>query len=391
MIAAGLLEGLQDLGAAGISCAVSESAARAHMGADLDLDAVPLRERGLEAFEILTSESQERMLAVVAPERLADVRAVCEKWGLASAVIATLVPGDTLTIRHDGEVVAQVSGVLARGRRAGVRPPAGARRRGRDGRRSGVHPVRGRPARGAGRRALVAERRQQAVDLRAVRLVRAGTDRRVCRLRRRRDPRPRHDEGAGAVRATARAGSATWTRTSGPRTPSRRPRATSRPPARKPLAITNCMNFGNPERPVVMWQFAEAIRGMRDACLAFDTPVTGGNVSFYNESGDSAIWPTPVIGMLGSAGGLPAARPDGVRARGVVDLRAGRDVRRAGRVGVRRRRARRDRRAPAGARPGARAGAPRPAARGRERRPAGRRARLRRRRPGGDARRAGRS
>ena len=67
----------------------------------------------------------------------------------------------------------------------------------------------------------------------------------------------------------------------------------------RPLAITNCMNFGNPERPVVMWQFAEAIRGMRDACLAFDTPVTGGNVSFYNESGDSAIWPTPVIGMLG--------------------------------------------------------------------------------------------
>ena len=67
----------------------------------------------------------------------------------------------------------------------------------------------------------------------------------------------------------------------------------------KPLAITNCMNFGNPERPEVMWQFAESIRGMRDACLALDTPVTGGNVSFYNETGDSAIWPTPVIGMLG--------------------------------------------------------------------------------------------
>ena len=67
----------------------------------------------------------------------------------------------------------------------------------------------------------------------------------------------------------------------------------------KPLAITNCMNFGNPERPEVMWQFAESIRGMRDACLALETPVTGGNVSFYNETGDSAIWPTPVIGMLG--------------------------------------------------------------------------------------------
>ncbi len=67
----------------------------------------------------------------------------------------------------------------------------------------------------------------------------------------------------------------------------------------RPLAITNCLNFGNPERPVVMWQFAESIRGIRDACLAFDTPVTGGNVSFYNESAGSAIWPTPVIGMLG--------------------------------------------------------------------------------------------
>ena len=76
----------------------------------------------------------------------------------------------------------------------------------------------------------------------------------------------------------------------------------------RPLAITNCLNFGNPERPVVMWQFAESIRGMRDACLALDTPVTGGNVSFYNESGDSAIWPTPVIGMLGAARGSSAAR-----------------------------------------------------------------------------------
>ena len=78
------------------------------MGADLDLDAVPLRERGMEAFEILTSESQERMLAIVAPDRLADVRAVCERWGLASAVIATLVPGGMLTIRHGADVVAQV-------------------------------------------------------------------------------------------------------------------------------------------------------------------------------------------------------------------------------------------------------------------------------------------
>ena len=85
----------------------------------------------------------------------------------------------------------------------------------------------------------------------------------------------------------------------------------------RPLAITNCLNFGNPERPVVMWQFAEAIRGMRDACLAFDTPVTGGNVSFYNESGDSAIWPTPVIGMLGLLEDYRLRVPTGFAAPGL--------------------------------------------------------------------------
>ena len=127
------------------------------------------------------------------------------------------------------------------------------------------------------------------------------------------------------------------------------------------------MNFGNPERPEVMWQFAESIRGMRDACLAFDTPVTGGNVSFYNESGDSAIWPTPVIGMLGLLEDYRLRVPTGFARAGSVDLRPGRDVRRARRVGVRRGRARRDLGPAAGARSGARAGAPRAAARGRGR------------------------
>jgi phosphoribosylformylglycinamidine synthase subunit PurL len=108
LIGRGMLEGLQDLGGAGITCALSESAARAGMGADVDLDAVPLREADMEPFEILTSESQERMLAIVHPDRLRDVQELCARWGLHTAVIATLVDGGTLTIRRRGEVVAQV-------------------------------------------------------------------------------------------------------------------------------------------------------------------------------------------------------------------------------------------------------------------------------------------
>ncbi|MEP7059743.1 MAG: phosphoribosylformylglycinamidine synthase subunit PurL, partial [Actinomycetota bacterium] len=108
LIEEGLLEGLQDLGGAGITCAVSESAARAGMGARLNLDAVPLRQSGMEPFEILTSESQERMLAIVDPSQLPAVQEVCEKWGLNAVVIAELVAGGVLTVTHQGETVAEV-------------------------------------------------------------------------------------------------------------------------------------------------------------------------------------------------------------------------------------------------------------------------------------------
>ncbi|MBA3691690.1 MAG: phosphoribosylformylglycinamidine synthase subunit PurL, partial [Actinobacteria bacterium] len=108
MVERGLLEGLQDLGGAGLSCAVSESAVRAGMGAVLQLDSVPLREPGMEPFEILTSESQERMLAIVSRDRLAQVQEVCDRWGLASSTIATLVPGRTLEVKAGNQVVAEV-------------------------------------------------------------------------------------------------------------------------------------------------------------------------------------------------------------------------------------------------------------------------------------------
>jgi phosphoribosylformylglycinamidine synthase len=298
MVEGGLLEGLQDLGAAGITCSVSESAARAGMGADLDLDAVPVREPGLEPFEILTSESQERMLAIVAPGRLDDVRAVCEKWGLASAVIATLVPGGMLTIRHGGDVVAQVpASSLADGGPEYERPMAPA----------DVPETHDDPAfipfDGDLHDALIAvlsspnvaskrwvfeqydsivQGQTIAAETSDAAVVRVPGTLKGIALSSDGKGRFGHlDPYLGAMHAVAEA--------------ARNVAVTGA----QPLAITNCMNFGNPERPVVMWQFAESIRGMRDACLAFDTPVTGGNVSFYNESGDSAIWPTPVIGMLG--------------------------------------------------------------------------------------------
>jgi len=297
LIERGLLEGLQDLGGAGITCAVSESAARAGMGADLDLDAVPLREPGMAPFEILTSESQERMLAIVHPSRLDAVTAVCERWGLGTAVIATLTRGGTLAVTHDGSVVAEVPARSLtddgpeydrpREPRAAVA-----------GEDPTFAPFDGDPwsallavlaAPNVASKRWVFEQYDSIVQGQTV--AGAGSDAAVIRvpgtlkgLALSADGKGRFgalDPYLGAAHAVAEA--------------ARNVAVTGA----RPLAITNCMNFGNPERPPVMWEFVESIRGMSDACIALDTPVTGGNVSFYNESADSAIWPTPVIGMLG--------------------------------------------------------------------------------------------
>jgi len=297
LIREGLLEGLQDLGGAGISCALSESAARAGMGADVDLDVVPLREEDMEPFEILTSESQERMLAIVHPAKLEAVQALCTRWGLRTAVIATLVEGGTLAIRHRGEVVAEVPARSLTDDGPEYDRPIAEPERG-DGADPALSPFDG--DLGEALRAVLAApsiASKAWVWRQYDRIVQGNTvagpesDGAVIRV-----PNSlkgvvvssdgkgrfgRLDPYLGAMHAVAE--SARNVAVTGAR----------------PLAITNCLNFGNPERPEVMWQFAESIRGMRDACAGLGTPVTGGNVSFYNESGDSAIDPTPVIGMLG--------------------------------------------------------------------------------------------
>jgi phosphoribosylformylglycinamidine synthase subunit PurL len=297
---AGVLDGLQDLGGAGLTCAVSESAARAGKGAVLQLSDVPLREPNLEPFEILTSESQERMLAIVARENLDRVFAICSKWGLEATTVGALTDGGRLRVKLDDAEVANVpAGSLADDGPVYTRPIA--------------PPIE--------RDDLVAEDPTFAtvtteVDEALLRLlaspnvaskrwvweqydslVQGGTvagpggDAALVRiegtlkaLALSTDGKGRYgslDPYLGAAHAVAES--------------ARNVACTGA----TPLAITNCLNFGNPERPEVMWQFAESIRGIGAACRALETPVTGGNVSFYNESGDSAIWPTPVIGMLG--------------------------------------------------------------------------------------------
>jgi phosphoribosylformylglycinamidine synthase II len=299
LISSGLLEGLQDLGGAGVTCAVSESAARAGLGVALDLDTVPLREPGMDAFEILISESQERMLAIVEPSKLDAVRAVCDRWGLRAAVIGVMTEGGALSVRSRGQVVADVPAVSLTDDAPEYDRPGAA------------------PVVDAG---LAEDPTFATFDgdltqtLLAVlsapnvaskrwayeqydRLVQGNTiagpdsDAAVVRvegslkgLAVATDSKGRFgalDPFLGAAHAVAEA--------------ARNVAVTGA----IPLAITNCLNLGNPERPEVMWQLTESIRGIREACLAFDTPVTGGNVSLYNESGGSAIWPTPVIGMVG--------------------------------------------------------------------------------------------
>jgi phosphoribosylformylglycinamidine synthase len=300
MVEAGLLSGLQDLGGAGVTCAVSESAARGGTGAEIDLDAMPLREPGMEPFEILTSESQERMLAIVRAENLPAVRHLCEKWGLESAVIGRATSDGRVRGRLAGDVVADVpASSLAEDGPVYERPMAPPLERddlladdpaGREtpiDEREALLALLGSPNISSKR--WVFEQYDSLVQGNILRgpggdaaLVRIEGTGRAIALSTDGNGRYGHLDpylgGAHAVAEAARNVACTGAR---------------------PLAITNCLNFGNPERPEVMWAFRETIHGIADACRALGTPVTGGNVSFYNESGDSAIWPTPVVGMLG--------------------------------------------------------------------------------------------
>ncbi|GAA4882934.1 phosphoribosylformylglycinamidine synthase subunit PurL [Pseudonocardia benzenivorans] len=301
---AGLVVGIQDLGGAGLSCATSELASAGDGGMAVDLDAVPLRAEGMTAAEILSSESQERMCAVVRPEDVAAFMAVCAKWDTLATVIGEVTEGDRLRITHRGETVVDV-------------PP---RTVAHDG------PVYERPVeRSATQDALLADgperlpRPAAPTELRAE-ILRMAASPNLCSRAWVTEQYDRYVRGntasaqpadTGVVRVDEETGRGIAVSTDcnarfaalDPYTGAQLALAEAyrnvAVSGAVPAAVTNCLNFGSPEDPHVMWQFSQAVRGLADGCAQLGIPVTGGNVSFYNQTGDRAILPTPVIGVLG--------------------------------------------------------------------------------------------
>ena len=277
LVEGGLVESLQDCGAAGLASALAEMA-RDGAGVDVNLDRVPLREEGMEPWEIMISESQERMVAVVQPERLADVEALLDRWELHHAAIGEVTDRGELRVFFDDEAAGELPAALLTDecpRYEVDRLPAARRT-------VEVDPVNHES------KAWIYEQYDHLVQSRTVR--RPGLGAAVLRLRPswrglavsldgpplgERDPRAAGREAVlDAARNVACAGG-------------------------EPLALTDCLNFGNPEKPEIGWELAEAIEGIAEAAEALGIPVVSGNVSLYNETGGRAIPPTPVVGCVG--------------------------------------------------------------------------------------------
>ena len=317
LIQRGLVEGLQDLGAAGITCAVSETADRAGTGILVDLDAIPRREEGMAPFEVMISESQERMLAIVRPPRLDEVVEVCGRWGLPATVIGRVTDDGLVTVVRGGvdqrgmprptaEVLAAIpaaaltSDAIVYDRPA--QPPTHRRQAPAPGAPESASdhlPVRGmdpgavlRGLLGSpnlGSRAWVTTQYDATVGSdtveaseRAAGILRIkGTSKGLACATDAVAGVGAFDPYLGAALAVAEC--------------SRNVLVTGA----RPLGVTNCLNFGDPEKPEAFWQLSEAVRGLGDACRALGLPVTGGNVSLYNESPDGRIVPTAQIGVVG--------------------------------------------------------------------------------------------
>ncbi len=330
LIRAGIVVGMQDMGAAGISCSTSEMSAKGGAGMWINLDLVPLREAGMSPYEIMLSESQERMLLVIKPEHRAVAEEICQRWDVPITQIGETRSDGMLEIVHGGERVAHLpaeSLVLGGGapvyEREWKEGAYVASTREADAREliGNVDPA------DAFHRLLsspnVASKRwvyeQYDSMVRTNTVMSFQSDAAVIRIKElpdraiavKTDCNSRYvyldpyNGGAAAVCEAARNVVCTGA---------------------TPVAITNCLNFGNPYNPEVYWQFREAVRGMGDACRALNTPVTGGNVSFHNESQQRAIYPTPTIGMLGIVESLDHVTPSGFQNEGDDVFLVGQDL-----------------------------------------------------------------
>jgi phosphoribosylformylglycinamidine synthase II len=300
-----LVVGIQDLGGAGLACATSETAARGGMGMDVDVDVIPRREPAMEPFEVMTSESQERMLAIVTPGDRDAVEEVCRRWEVRATVIGTVTDGGRLRILSgDGAVLADIPAAsLSDDAPLYDRPrsaPADLDERRRDDPGRALSGLVGPERLGADVLALLADAswvyRQYDHQLFLNTVVGPGEDAAVLRLA---APGLPHSDRGLAISTD-----------SNPRWCALDPRlGTAMTVAEsalnvacagaRPAALVNCLNFGNPEHPEVMWQLSESIDGMGDACRALEIPVIGGNVSLYNASAGNDIDPTPVAAVLG--------------------------------------------------------------------------------------------
>jgi phosphoribosylformylglycinamidine synthase len=325
LIRSGHIVAIQDMGAAGLTSSSAEMAARGGVGVDIDARLVPTRETGMTPYEILLSESQERMLVVAHRGRERQVEAICRTWELGSAVIGHVTDDGMYRVRWGDEVVAEIPGRDLVDRAPVYHPAA------RESAEIAARRARPLPAPAPGRDLgevledlldlpTIASKRwvyeQYDTSVQTNTVLGPGGDAAVLRVRGTSlgigvtcgasgryvwlDP---YEGGKAAVAEAARNLAVTGAR---------------------PLGITDCLNFGNPEKPEVFHQFREACRGIADACRALGTPVTGGNVSFYNESPSGAVLPTPVVGMVGVLADAAARVPAPFRRPGDAILLLGR-------------------------------------------------------------------
>jgi phosphoribosylformylglycinamidine synthase subunit PurL len=345
-MATGAVVGIQDMGAAGLTCSTCEMGARGELGLTIELDKVPQRETGMTSYEIMLSESQERMLLVADKGREDEVLRVFAKWGLDASIVGIVTADDTMRVLHHGELVAEIPNKALTDDAPVYRRPVGEWKRPvpldppawvleelkkpRDytadlkkllasanicdkrwvfeqydsmvqtntvqgpGSEAGVMRIKGGSPLSVDRSALSGANEQRTTNnvqpnapQRGIAMALAGNGR-WCWL----DPR------LGAMHAVAEA--------------ARKVACTGA----TPVAATNCLNFGNPEKPEIMAQLSAAIDGIAEACTALDVPITGGNVSLYNETKGEGIYPTPVVGVVGLIDDVSKAVPSGFQRGG---------------------------------------------------------------------------
>ncbi|HSB08463.1 MAG TPA: phosphoribosylformylglycinamidine synthase subunit PurL [Blastocatellia bacterium] len=295
---AGAIVGIQDMGAAGLTSSSCEMGSRANNGVEIDIDLVPQRETGMTPYEIMLSESQERMLIVAAAGREREVIDIFKKWELDAVVIGRVTNDGHLRVKKNDRIVADIPNSALTDaapiynrdiRRPDLAQPVELHQIESSAEELDATFMRIITQPGIATKEWVYRQYDHMVRTNTV--VMPGSDAAVIRIKeKRRALAMTLDSNARYCQADPRAGARLVVAeacrnliASGAR----------------PLALTNCLNFGSPERPEVMWQFSEVIDGMAEACAVFGTPVTGGNVSFYNETDGRGIYPTPVIGMVG--------------------------------------------------------------------------------------------